>query len=127
MRMDCVFDQAQQVIANPTGQKCHVTFCQSGERSSIVPTAPTSPVCLFSRQKHLYNAGRLRVTEKGKPKLYGGCQLFVDLTQAFDIMPREALHTAFEILQIPNSVSQVLLHWHTCTQYVLTLRVDNNP
>ena len=31
-----------------------------------------------------------------RPKVYGGCQLFLDLTGAFDAMPREHLRDAFQ-------------------------------
>lgn len=43
-----------------------------------------------------YNASRLDLNVAGqKPLLYGGCQLFLDLAQAFDHMPRTSLQPAY--------------------------------
>ena len=37
-------------------------------------------------------------------------------------MPRASLQQAFKLLQIPPDISNVLLQWHSNTQYVLTYK-----
>ena len=70
-----------------------------------------------------YNASRSELNAEGpRPMLYGGCQLFLDLTQAFDHMPRSSLMQAFDLLQIPSHVANVLLQWHVDTKYILTYK-----
>ena len=69
-----------------------------------------------------YHAGRLNRPEGARPTLYGGCQLFLDLTQAFDHMPRQSLQAAFDQLGIPIPLSNVLLQWHTGTKYILNYK-----
>ena len=54
-----------------------------------------------------------------RPKVYGGCQLFLDLTGAFDAMPREHLRDAFRLLQLPEDIILLLLTWHTETAYIV--------
>ena len=68
-------------------------------------------------------AGRTDFQASGtRPLVYGGCQLFLDLTQAFDHMPRASLQQAFELLNIPSSIMGVLLQWHVDTKYILTYK-----
>ena len=54
-----------------------------------------------------------------KVRVYGGCQLFLDLTGAFDAMPREHLWEAFRLLNLPEDLVLLLLTWHTETAYIV--------
>lgn len=66
-----------------------------------------------------YNASRRTEGEGARPLLYASCQLFLDLTQAFDKMPRSSLQQAFDRLKIPEDIAGILLQWHQDTQYIL--------
>ena len=75
------------------------------------------------RDRWRYNASYDAPPSAGrKPHLYGGCQLFLDLTQAFDHTPRDSLQQAFELLHIPSPVREILLQWHHDTKYILTYK-----
>ena len=54
-----------------------------------------------------------------RPKVYGGCQLFLDLTGAFEATPREHLWDAFRLLKLPEDIILLLLTWHTETAYIV--------
>ena len=46
-------------------------------------------------QQWKYDAGQVKAPGIKRPLVYGGCQLFLDMTGAFDAMPREHLKEAF--------------------------------
>ena len=72
---------------------------------------------LLARWKYDANAS---VNDRAtRPKVYGGCQLFLDLTGAFDAMPREHLRDAVRLLQLPEDIILLLLTWHTETAYIV--------
>ena len=52
-----------------------------------------------------YDANTAGNGREQKPRVYGGCQLFLDLTGAFDAMPREHLWDAFRLLNLILSLS----------------------
>ena len=72
---------------------------------------------LLARWK--YDANSTVRGDSGRPKIYGGCQLFLDLTGAFDAMPREHLLDAFRLLNLPEELILLLLTWHTETAYII--------
>ena len=45
------------------------------------------------------------------PPLRGGLMLRLDMSQAFDRLPRNQLSTGFQLLQVPSSLSQFFMHW----------------
>ena len=69
--------------------------------------------------KWRYEAGKVQVPGEEKPLVFGGCQLFLDMTGAFDAMPREHLQEAFHLLGLPQDLSALLLSWHTETSYIV--------
>ena len=66
-----------------------------------------------------YDANAPVNDRESRPKVYGGCQLFLDLTGAFDAMPREHLWDAFRLLKLPDDIILLLLTWHTETAYIV--------
>ena len=69
--------------------------------------------------KWRYEAGKVQAPGETKPQVFGGCQLFLDMTGAFDAMPREHLQEAFKLLGLPQDLSALLLCWHTETSYIV--------
>ena len=93
------------------------TFVRKAKRHTLsaVPT-----VCLGSNQAHVkavqalrqhwrYDASQVKAPGIKHPLLFGRCQLFLDLTVAFDAMPREHLQEAFSLLGLPPHLSSLLL------------------
>ena len=66
-----------------------------------------------------YEAGKEKEPGAKTPLVFGGCQLFLDMTGAFEAMPREHLQEAFCLLGLPQDLSALLLSWHTETSYVV--------
>ena len=66
-----------------------------------------------------YDASQVNGHGGKRPLLFGGCQLFLDLTGAFDAMPREHLAAAFSLLGLPNELTSLLMKWHTETSYII--------
>lgn len=58
-------------------------------------------------------------TTAAQPRLHcvGGIQLFVDLTRAFDTVPRPALAAALERIKLDPQLQSILLAWHIDTNY----------
>ena len=66
-----------------------------------------------------YDANKRNEMGTQRPLVFGGCQLFLDLTGAFDAMPREHLYSAFALLGLPIELISLLMKWHTQTSYVI--------
>lgn len=58
---------------------------------------------LLARWK--YDANAAVNGRETKPRVYGGRQLFPDLTGAFDATPREHLWDAFRLLVLPQDLT----------------------
>ena len=54
----------------------------------------------------------------------GGCQLSIDLSRAFDSVPRLALLRALEWAGVPADLCALVLSWHEASVYVLGARGD---
>ena len=48
---------------------------------------------------------------------YGGAQLSVDLSQAFDLLPRQVMHDALRIMGVPEDLCILILHLHETSKY----------
>ena len=66
-----------------------------------------------------YDANQRADERTTRPHVFGGCQLFLDLTGAFDAMPREHLYSAFSLIGLPHDLISLLMTWHTQTSYVI--------
>ena len=66
-----------------------------------------------------YDAGQVNSQGGKRPVVFGGCQLFLDLTGAFDAMPREHLAAAFSLLGLPYDLTSLLMQWRTETSYII--------
>ena len=54
----------------------------------------------------------------------GGCQLSIDLSRAFDSVPRSALLRAMEWASIPADLCALVISWHEASTYILGDRSD---
>ena len=63
-----------------------------------------------------------RRANKPKPKLCGGLMMSLDLSQAFDRLPRDLLAEGFASLVPDSEVAPLLLHWLTEARYHITHR-----
>ena len=54
----------------------------------------------------------------------GGCQLSIDLSRAFDSIPRSALLRALEWAGIPSDLCALVISWHEASSYILGDRSD---
>ena len=61
----------------------------------------------------------IHATTKSQPRLacVGGIQLFLDLTRAFDALPRPVLCEALSRVQLTPQLQSILLAWHIDTHY----------
>ena len=66
-----------------------------------------------------YDANQRADERTTRPQVFGGCQLLLDLTGAFDAMPREHLYSAFSLIGLPHDLISLLMTWHTQTSYVI--------
>ena len=58
-----------------------------------------------------------------RPKsLTGGALLSLDMSQAFDRLPRNILHEGFQLTMVPPAIAHLFLHWLQGAQYHLTHR-----
>ena len=55
----------------------------------------------------------------------GGCQLSIDLSRAFDSVPRSALLRALEWAGVPTDLCVLVLAWHEASVYTLGVRGDS--
>ena len=55
-----------------------------------------------------------------EPKpLMGGLQVSIDLTQAFDCMPRTALLQGLRLVEMPEELISILMQWHSQAMYTI--------
>ena len=76
---------------------------------------------------HCHEVRHLLMTQKrsihaataSQPRLHcaGGIMLFIDLTRAFDQVPRHILITALQRAQLDPKLQSLILHWHHNTHY----------
>ena len=66
-----------------------------------------------------YDASQVNRQGGKRPQVFGGCQLFLGLTGAFDAMPREHIAAAFSLLGLPYDLTSLLMQWHTETSYII--------
>ena len=61
----------------------------------------------------------IHATTASQPRLNcaGGIMLFIDLTRAFDQVPRHVLLTALQRAQLDPKLQSLILHWHHNTHY----------
>ena len=55
----------------------------------------------------------------------GGCQLSIDMSRAFDSVPRDLLRDALQWAGVPDDLLVLLLSWHEQSTYVLGSRHDD--
>ena len=61
----------------------------------------------------------IHATTSSQPRLpcVGGIQLFLDLTRAFDALPRPVLYEALACVNLTRQLMSILLAWHIDTNY----------
>ena len=56
---------------------------------------------------------------KSRPQCVGGLQIFIDLSKAFDVMPRSKLYEALLRSGAPKAEVELIMMWHVRSQYFL--------
>ena len=61
-----------------------------------------------------------RVAGASPESLAGGALLSLDMSKAFDKLPRHMLHEGFQLTAVPPTIAQLFLHWLQGAQYHLS-------
>ena len=68
---------------------------------------------------HRWSYDTHRVSEgQRRPCVYGGLQILIDMSGAFDRVDRAKLHESFVRLGLPSDLICLFMVWHTHTTYV---------